>query len=110
MAPWWGDNYFGCGNSGASCTIVSKYGFELLTGRSLWGREDFKRRQFQEVGLADAVFVPFVMEATGRLGGAARRWIDITFGRAHQRVLKSMLKSISMRIAKMNSRMIEAGR
>jgi hypothetical protein len=39
-------------------------------------REDFKRRHFQEVGLADAVFVPFVIEATGRLGGAARRWID----------------------------------
>jgi hypothetical protein len=73
-------------------------------------REDFKRRHFQEVGLADAVFVPFVIEATGRLGGAARRWIDITFGRAHQTVLKSMLRSISMRITKMNSKMIEAGR
>jgi hypothetical protein len=72
-------------------------------------REDFKRR-FQEVGLADAVFVPFVIEPTGRLGGAARRWIDITFGRAHQTVLKSMLKNISMRITKTNSKMIEAGR
>ena len=73
-------------------------------------REQAKMDGFARTLVEHSGFIPFVVEATGRLGSAARRWMDTTFSSEHKRAVTLFTKMASTEIMKWNARMLEAGR
>ena len=73
-------------------------------------RETYKTRLFLECGVHNAVFIPFVVEATGRLGVAARNWFESMIADTHKKAGNAFISRISASIARYNSKMITGSR
>ena len=73
-------------------------------------REQAKKDRFALTQVQHTTFTPFVIEASGRLGGAARRWMETTFNITRKHKAKMFLQQMSATLVKWNAWMIQAAR
>ena len=72
-------------------------------------RERDKTTFFNEAAIDGAQFIPFMVEATGRLGPAARDFLHLIISRERD-ALKDFLGHMSVTLAKLNARCIQIAR
>ena len=68
------------------------------------------KTHYGETGAPGVTFVPFAVEATGRVGPIALDFLDDTMGVNHQGPLELFYKRMSAEVARWNSRMIQSAR
>ena len=72
-------------------------------------RERMKMLNFNAAAIDGGQFIPFVVEATGRLGPAARDFLQLVIHKDHE-ALRDFLGHTSVIIAKLNARSIMTAR
>ena len=68
------------------------------------------RQDYFQCGVHNAVFIPFVVEETRRLGLAARNWFESMIADTHKKAGNAFISRISGSIARYNSKMITGSR
>ena len=68
------------------------------------------KTHYGEEGAVGVTFVPFAVEATGRVGPNALDFLNATMGVSHQGPLELFYKRMSAEVARWNSRMVQSAR
>ena len=70
-----------------------------------------KQREFEDAAISDVPFVPFIVEATGRLGKTAMDFLEEGFGEQYvEYQVNTFVRRMSAAIAKMNGVCISMAR
>ncbi len=70
-----------------------------------------KQREFEDAAISDVFFVPFIVEATGRLGKTAMDFLQDGFGEQYVEYhVNTFVRRMSAAVAKMNGVCISMAR